>query len=31
MNVLIHISDIIIPAVIFYIVGYGLVSKVKVY
>ena len=31
MNVLIHMSDIIIPAVIFYIVGYGLVSKVKVY
>lgn len=31
MNVLIHLSDIIIPAVIFYIVGYGLVSKVKVY
>lgn len=31
MNVLIHLSDIIIPAVIFYIVSYGLVSKVKVY
>lgn len=31
MNVLIHISDIIIPAVIFYIVSYGLISKVKVY
>ena len=31
MNVLTHISDIIIPVVIFYMVGYGLVSKVKVY
>lgn len=31
MNVLSHISDIIIPAVIFYIVGYGCVSRVKVY
>lgn len=31
MNVLVHISDIIIPVLIFYIIGYGLVSKVKVY
>ena len=31
MNVLMHLSDIIIPAVIFYIVGYGLISRVKVY
>lgn len=31
MNVLTHISDIIIPAIIFYIVGYGLISRVKVY
>lgn len=31
MNALSHISDIIIPVVIFYIVGYGMVSKVKVY
>lgn len=31
MNVLSHISDIIIPLLLFYIVGYGVVSKVKVY
>lgn len=31
MKVLAHISDIFIPVIIFYIVGYGLVSKVKVY
>ena len=31
MNVLSHISDIIIPVLLFYIVGYGLISKVKVY
>ena len=31
MNILIHLSDIIIPAVIFYIVGNGMISKVKVY
>lgn len=31
MNFLSHISEIIIPVVIFYIVGYGFVSKVKVY
>lgn len=31
MNALTHISDIIIPVLIFYIVGYGLVSRVKVY
>lgn len=31
MNVLAHFSDIIIPLLIFFIVGYGYVSKVKVY
>jgi len=31
MNALSHISDIIIPVLIFYIVGYGMVSKIKVY
>ncbi len=31
MNILSNISNIIIPALIFYIVGYGLISKVKVY
>ncbi len=31
MNVLINISNIIIPILIFFIVGYGYVSKVKVY
>lgn len=31
MKVLTHLSDIIIPLLIFYIVGYGYVSKVKVY
>ena len=31
MNVLTHISDILIPSIIFYIVAYGLISKVKVY
>lgn len=31
MNVLAHISDVIIPILIFFIVGYGYVSKVKVY
>ena len=31
MQVLSHFSDMIIPAIIFYIVGYGLVSKVPVY
>lgn len=31
MNVLAHFSDIIIPILIFFIVGYGYVSKVKVY
>lgn len=30
-NVLAHISDVIIPILIFFIVGYGYVSKVKVY
>ena len=31
MNAFIHLSDIIIPLVIFLVVGYGLASKVKVY
>ena len=31
MNALAHFSDIIIPILIFFIVGYGYVSKVKVY
>ena len=31
MNALAHLSDIIIPILIFFIVGYGFVSKVKVY
>lgn len=31
MSIFSNISNIIIPVVIFYIVGYGLVSKVKVY
>jgi len=31
VNILSNISNIIIPALIFYIVGYGLISKVKVY
>lgn len=31
MQALAHFSDILIPVIIFYIVGYGLVSKVKVY
>lgn len=31
MNVLTHLSDIIIPMLIFLIVGYGMVSGVKVY
>lgn len=31
MNVLTHVSDIIIPLLIFFIVGYGLVSGIKVY
>lgn len=31
MQVLGQFSDIIIPAIIFYIVGYGIVSKVSVY
>ncbi len=30
-NVLAHMSDVIIPILIFFIVGYGYVSKVKVY
>lgn len=31
LNALTHISDIIIPLLIFFVVGYGAVSKVKVY
>lgn len=31
MNVLLNLSNIIIPALIFYIVGYGLISKINVY
>ena len=31
MNFLIHISDVLIPLLIFFVVGYGMVSKVKVY
>ncbi len=31
MNVLTHMSDIMIPMVIFWIVGYGMVARVKVY
>ena len=31
MNALAHLSDIIIPILIFFIVGYGYVSRVKVY
>lgn len=31
MNVLLHLSDILIPALIFLLVGYGMVLKVKVY
>lgn len=31
MNILTHVSDIIIPLLIFFIVGYGMVSGIKVY
>lgn len=31
MNLFLHLSDIIIPMTIFLVVGYGLVSRVKVY
>lgn len=31
MNVLTHLSDIIIPLIIFFIVGYGMVSGIKTY
>lgn len=31
MNVFIHLSDIIIPLVIFFVVGYGIAAGVKVY
>ena len=31
MQILTHLSDVIIPALIFFIVGYGMVSGIKVY
>ena len=31
MAALTHVSDIIIPLLIFFVVGYGIVSKIKVY
>ncbi|MBE5884261.1 MAG: spore maturation protein [Lachnospiraceae bacterium] len=31
MQILTHLSDILIPAIIFLVVGYGLVSRIKVY
>lgn len=31
MNILTHLSDIMIPVLIFFVVGYGMVSHVKVY
>ena len=31
MGALSHFSDIVIPVLLFYIIGYGMVSKVKVY
>lgn len=31
MQIMTHLSDIIIPALIFFIVGYGMVSGIKVY
>lgn len=31
MNAMEHLSDVLVPALIFYIVGYGCVNKVKVY
>ncbi|MCM1098239.1 MAG: spore maturation protein [Ruminococcus flavefaciens] len=31
MNAMAHLSDVIIPLLIFFIVGYGYVSRVKVY
>lgn len=31
MQVLTHLSDIIIPLIIFFVVGYGMVSGIKVY
>ena len=31
MRVFIHLSDIIIPLILFFVVGYGIVSHVKVY
>lgn len=31
MNIFIHLSEIIIPLIIFFVVGYGIASRVKVY
>lgn len=31
MNALLHLSDIMIPALLFFLVGYGLCARVKVY
>ncbi|MCM1100982.1 MAG: spore maturation protein [Acetatifactor muris] len=31
MNLFVHLSDIIIPLILFFVVGYGLTSKVNVY
>ena len=31
MNILTHVSDVIIPLLIFFIIGYGMVSGIKVY
>lgn len=31
MNIFLHLSDIIIPLIIFFVVSYGLASRVKVY
>lgn len=31
MNAMAHLSDVIVPLLIFFIVGYGYVSRVKVY
>ncbi len=31
MEILTHVSDIIIPLIIFFVVGYGMVSGIKVY
>ena len=31
MGILTHVSDVIIPLIIFFVVGYGMVSGIKVY